>query len=164
MSDPSRDEHPTKPLPARSLGAPAPRHGRRGRRPPPDRGERGAERPAPRPPPAREARAQPAVEAPPIVADVGEVVVEADGASWIARVRGRAGATGSPPLLLVGFWRAGDAAGDPSPPEREALVVGRSLAGLSVAELAVALQAAAPPRGAEEPRPFFPEAGDGRRA
>ena len=84
--------------------------------------------------------------APAVEPDLTEVVIEAAGRSWTVRVLGRSGGGGvggAPPLMLVGFWERGSA---DSGHAREALVVGRTLAGLSASRLEGALARAAPAR------------------
>lgn len=58
------------------------------------------------------------------VVEVEEVSFEVDATSVIARPLGRSGRAGSPPLLLIGFWRVGTEEADH---ERESLVVARDL-------------------------------------
>lgn len=161
MSDTSHDEDPPKPVPARSLGAPGPAR-RKGRDAPARRQRREGAKPGPKPTPARESIEGERATAPDVEPDVEEVSLEGDGAGWTARVRGRSGGGGSPPLLLVGFWREGPDGADDGPPEREALVVSRTLRALTAAELSVALEQANPPREPDDRPPFFPEAGNSK--
>ena len=85
--------------------------------------------------------------APAVQPDLAEALIEAQGRSWTVRVLGRSGGGGvggAPPLLLVGFWEQGSRDLDHA---REALVVGRTLAGLSMSHLDEAFARAVPPRG-----------------
>lgn len=136
---PSVPPRPAPPTPARE-GAAAPQRRRRPE-PPPKAG----------PLPARStSEGKPGAPEPPAPAsDIEETSVEVDGMDWIVRLLGRAGGgaslgvTSAVPLLLVSFRpsREKDAA------EREALVVGRTLADLTPEQLEQALRRAAP-RGA----------------
>lgn len=148
---PEHSGGPTRPEPARPSTPPS-RVGDSGRGGPPRSVRDGVAEV--RPTPAREA-----AEA----ADRATVdpVVEAcalmlDGEEWTVRIRGqgRAGAASGPtPLLLIGFFRDADA----EQPEREALVVGRSLEALSERQLERAFTVARPP-GRAAAKDFFPEA------
>jgi len=133
MSD--ADYH--KPIPARS--APEPARGK--------------------PTPARSRSGDPPVSEP--EADVAESTVVVDGVTWTVRVSGRSGSASgmSPPLLLLDF-RSGDGDGGA---ELEALVVGRSLSGLSEEQLESALAGAEKPRDPDRKRSFFAESGQPRR-
>lgn len=76
--------------------------------------------------------------------------------TWTVRVRGRgrAGAeTGPAPLLVLGFFRRADA----DVPEREALVVARSLEDLTVLQLERAFDVSHPPPDPDERKELFPE-------
>jgi len=87
--------------------------------------------------------------------------VNHDGMEWIVRVRGRSGGREAvAPLLLLGFWkaRAADESRSTlleSEPDREALVVGTSLAQLGDGGLRIAIAGSKPPppqtRSAEPP-------------
>lgn len=86
----------------------------------------------------------------------GDATVEVDGELWTARVVGRSlgGPSAAPvPLLLLGFFRSPDARA----PQREALVVGRTLGGLSNAALEAALRVSREPPVPGERKPIFPE-------
>jgi hypothetical protein len=78
------------------------------------------------------------------VPDLDQAQITVDGTSWTVGVLGRAGsaATGRTPLLLLGF----DAAVDGEPRSLEALVVARTLEGLSEEALVAALGQARPLR------------------
>ena len=71
--------------------------------------------------------------------DLDEALLEVADGAWVVRVLGRGGSGDgrSAPLLLLGFWRADTPTGDP---EREAFVVGRTLAAQSPESLEKALQ------------------------
>lgn len=94
--------------------------------------------------------------------EVREVALEAGGACWKVRVLGRSGSseTRSPPLLLLGFWAQGSDEGEPA---REATVVARDLAELSIDRLEEAFVTSSPPRPVTARKPFFEGAAPGRR-
>ncbi len=106
-------------------------------------------------------RAMAAVEAPPppVPPDLEEAEVTVDEIRWTIRVVGRAGGArpSDTPLLLLGFWPEGALEGDRA---REAMVVGRSLAGMTPAALEDAVAASAPPVPRRDPSP---ESSTGRR-
>lgn len=162
MPDANRDDSPTKPVPARALGSPAPLPARpRDGRPGGATGERRGAGFAPRP--VRDGSPASAPMPPQVGADVDEVPFGGeDGKTWVARVKGRSGGSGSTPLLLLGFRPDGAAGGERAQPEREALIPGLSLAALTERQLADALARAVAPREGGEPPPFFAEAGDAR--
>lgn len=151
MSDPTHT--PDTPQGARPGKLPSARdraggEGRRGQAG--GRGSRGQgpRRPRGRPPPARpdDASAPPAPAPEPDEAEVGLAV---GGELWSVRVLGRSASgrgVASSPLILLGFWSPGSP-GD-GPPARETLVVGRTLAGLSEAELLAAHARSGPPPAA----------------
>lgn len=90
-----------------------------------------------------------------------ETTLELDGEPWRVQIRGRSrtgAATGAAPLLLVAFSRAGDEA-----PERESLVVGRSLAELGSEALLAAFHRSRPPSDPGSHKEIFPEVGGRRR-
>ena len=80
--------------------------------------------------------------APRVEPDVAEVRIEAGGRPWIVTVLGRSGGTasGATPLLLLGFTPADTAARV----SLEALVVGRTLEGVSKSALIKAHASASP--------------------
>jgi len=88
--------------------------------------------------------------------DHEEVAFEAGGRAWIVRVIGRGGS--SAPLLLLGFWPAEDADGDPA---REAYWPGSTLSGLDEDALA-GIWAGARPRVVED-RPVGERGSRGRK-
>jgi hypothetical protein len=92
---------------------------------------------------------------------VPEACIEVAGRRWTVRVLGRSGrtSTGAAPLLLLGFWDGQDEDAEPL----EALVVARTLEGLSEEELESALLTASKPPDPDRKRPFFPDAGQIRR-
>lgn len=97
-------------------------------------------------------RAMAAVDAPPppVEPDLEEATLDVEEAEWKVRVVGRAGG-GRPsatPMLLLGFWPASD---DEGGHEREALVVGRSLAEMTPAALHSAFESSGPPPPPREP-------------
>lgn len=153
---PSVPPRPAPPTPARE-GAVTPERARRSRRP--DKGK---------PLPARSASGRkPGAPAPPAPeSDIEETSVEADGVEWIVRLLGRArgGAsasfTSAVPLLLLGFRPSGEE----DAVEREALVVGRTLAALTPEQLEQALRRAAPggPGGASATPPGSSRGHEGR--
>ena len=168
MSDPDSVQAPGKPIPVRATeGAsgqtpvPAERAGKRGKQ----RGRRdgrrkhGGDRGARKPTPVREAVGATSGGTT-LEPDLEEVSFSVDGVDWTARVRGRTGGARSTPLLLLGFQRTES---KDEGPERESLVVGRTLEGLSATALAEALEKAWDPVDPREKRPFFEEVGDGRR-
>ena len=144
MTDHSDDARSARAEPSRGASLPAARdqaapQGRHGKK----KGGRGRQA---KPTPVR-VRSKAGASAPAVEPDVTEAVIEAEGRSWTVRVLGRSGrggVGGAPPLLLVGFWEQGSA---DSSHAREALVVGRTLAGLSASRLEGAFARAAPPRG-----------------
>ena len=95
--------------------------------------------------------------------DLLEATVEVDGTSWTVRVQGRSGGASAVnvPLLLLGFWKARPAA---SPPDREALVVGRVLADMTAGSLETALSESYDPADLDRPGGFFSEISQGRRS
>ncbi len=87
--------------------------------------------------------------------DEPEVELELQEETLLVRVRGRSrGHTsqGSADLLLLGFHRA-----DEEEPEREALVVGKTLEALTPRQLEAAWRAGRPPRDPFEETELFPE-------
>ena len=72
------------------------------------------------------------------------LLVSVEGERWTVKVVGRSGGRPDPatPLLLLGFWKAGE---DGGRRRREALVVGRALADLSPAALRNAVLESTPP-------------------
>lgn len=88
---------------------------------------------------------------------VEEVRFRRDETDWVARVTGRSGGRGGvTPLLLLGFWEVPEGAADredgpvtwletDAVPEREALVVGTSLAQLGEERLGDVLAGSRPP-------------------
>lgn len=99
-------------------------------------------------------RAMAAVEAPPppVAPDLEEAEVTVEETTWTIRVVGRAGGArpSDTPLLLLGFWPEGALEGERA---REAMVVGRSLAGMTPAALEDAFAASAPPLPRRDPSP-----------
>lgn len=77
--------------------------------------------------------------------DLEEAEVSIEGDTWAVRVLGRSGGerASATPLLLLGFWRDRQEGDDP---DREALIVGRTLADLTPAGLRNAFDASEPPR------------------
>ncbi len=151
MGSEETGEAPQVPRPARSLDAT--RRAEEGATPPSVRDVVGDARPtrvrdgvptqAGETEPAREKEAESA-----------DLVVE--GVAWTVRVRGRgqAGADAGPaPLLMLGFFR--DAEGEV--PEREALVVARTLNELSARQLEGALDVSRPPPEPGARKELFPE-------
>ena len=100
---------------------------------------------------------------PEVEPDIDEATVEVDGTSWTIRVQGRSGGSDAmkPPLLLLGFWKAQTVA---SPPDREALVVGRLLADLTEDDLEAALAESRDPAVVDRSRGFFTEISERRRS
>ncbi|HET9949420.1 MAG TPA: hypothetical protein VFQ22_10905 [Longimicrobiales bacterium] len=89
-----------------------------------------------------------------------EVALQDGGRTWSVRVLGRsARSRNAAPLLLLGFFEEGAAAG--AQPAMEALVVGRRLADLDEATLAEAFARAAPPPSGPK-RGFFQDTDTGR--
>ena len=132
------DENETKPLP------PQPASGdrrpllsaRETAFPPPSTvdGDQSGPRPTP-------ARAIPRSGHPVVVEpDIGEVQIEVEGRVWTVTVLGRAGGAAATPLLLLGFEAADRPSGGVT---SEALVVGKTLSGISEARLVAALGSAA---------------------
>ena len=97
--------------------------------------------------------------------DTEIVAIEVEGVSWTVRVQGRSGGS-SParaPLLLLGFWKSAPSAPSDAPPDREALIVGSSLADLSADELVeVHAQSKEPAERSSRPG-FFAEISERRR-
>ncbi|HIF22663.1 MAG TPA: hypothetical protein EYQ27_12355 [Gemmatimonadetes bacterium] len=95
--------------------------------------------------------------------DTDIVAIEVEGVSWTVRVQGRSGGS-SPakaPLLLLGFWKS---APSDAPPDREALIVGSSLAALNPDEL-VEVHAQSAGLAERSSRPgFFAEISGRRRS
>jgi hypothetical protein len=91
-----------------------------------------------------------------------EALIEVESVTWRARVLGRSGraSRGAPPLLLLGFWRAG---AEQDTPELEATVVARTLAELTEDRLLAALAGATPPPSPDRPRSFFDTGHGGKR-
>jgi hypothetical protein len=79
----------------------------------------------------------------PSAATVETITLESGGSSWSVRVLGRSGGgdASAVPLLLLGFWEGLEPQGDP---QRERVVVGRSLTTMSDGDLRDALTAARP--------------------
>lgn len=173
MPDSEPDAKAAKPIPVRPPDGGAPRpepargdrnapggrkagggRSRRGR----DGGRRRDRGKGRKPTPVREAVG--AGGGPRVEPDLEEAAFTVEGVEWVARVRGRSGGAGAPPLLLVGFRRS-ELAGDA--PERETLVVARTLDGLGEDRLAAALESASEPVDPGERRPFFEDVGDARR-
>jgi hypothetical protein len=92
------------------------------------------------------------------------VTLDIDGTPWVVRVLGRAGQGASvemataAPLLVLGFYRSEES----EAAEREALVVGRTLVGLSQAQLESAF-AKGRARGPSPPADNAPERARGGR-
>ena len=110
-----------------------------------------------KPTPAREVAesgSAPGTEEP----DVVEVRLEMEDESWVARVLGMAGggSSGGVPLLLLGFWTVADSS---ALPDREALVVGKTLGSLSTESLTTAFENAKAPSDPERKKPFFENLG-----
>ena len=93
--------------------------------------------------------------------DVTEVQLEMEDESWVVRVLGMAGSgsSGAVPLLLLGFWTVTDSS---TSPDREALVVGKTLASLSTESLTTAFKNAKTPSDPERKKPFFENLGQGK--
>ena len=93
--------------------------------------------------------------------DVVEVRLEMEDESWVARVLGMAGggSSGGVPLLLLGFWTVADSS---ALPDREALVVGKTLGSLSTESLTTAFENAKAPSDPERKKPFFENLGQGK--
>ncbi len=93
--------------------------------------------------------------------DVIEVQLEMEDESWVVRVLGMAGSgsSGAVPLLLLGFWTVTDSS---TSPDREALVVGKTLASLSTESLTTAFKNAKTPSDPERKKPFFENLGQGK--
>lgn len=161
MSELSRDENPSKPLPARSLGSPPPKTGRSGssRR---GRASKDGRRSGFKPRSARESMGGTREPPPEPEADADQVKFEVEGARWRARVLGRSGGGGSTPLLLLGFSQEATEGDPAAAPERETFVVGSRLSSMMEPELIAALSRSVPAADREEPPPFFAEAGDSR--
>ncbi len=101
--------------------------------------------------------------APDVEPDVGEATVEVDGTSWTVRVRGRSGggSTVNTPLLCLGLWKVKSAT---SPPDREALVIGRLLADMTAGDLETALAESRDPVDPDRRPGFFSEISERRRS
>jgi len=131
---------PARPTPAREGNAPTP--------------ARGAEQPTH---PSGAHSPEMVEGAPDVEPDVDEKAVEIDGTTWTVKVKGRAGggmSTGTEstaPLILLGFFPEDDERG-----EREALVVGRTLARLTPRQLEQAFATAKPPPDPGRAREIFP--------
>lgn len=109
-----------------------------------------------RPAPARKRRDASDAGAPPSSPEAEAAALAVDGVQWTVRVcgRGRAGVHGGPaPLLVLGFFRGEE--GDI--PEREALVVARSLKGLTARQLEGAFRLSQPPPPPGSHKELFPE-------
>ena len=93
--------------------------------------------------------------------DVTEVQLEMEDESWVVRVLGMAGSgsSGAVPLLLLGFWTVTDSS---TSPDREALVVGKTLGSLSTESLMTAFKNAKTPSDPERKKPFFENLGQGK--
>ena len=93
--------------------------------------------------------------------DVTEVQLEMEDESWVARVLGMAGGgpSGGVPLLLLGFWTVTDSSASP---DREALVVGKTLGSLSSESITTAFKNAKAPKDPERKKPFFENLGQGK--
>ena len=93
--------------------------------------------------------------------DVTEVQLEMEDESWVVRVLGMAGSgsSGAVPLLLLGFWTVTDSS---TSPDREALVVGKTLSSLSAESLTTAFKNAKTPSDPERKKPFFENLGQGK--
>lgn len=91
--------------------------------------------------------------------DLEEAEVRIEGDVWAVRVLGRSGGerASATPLLLLGFWEDEH---EGAAPDREALIVGRTLADLTPAALRNAFDEARPPR--ERPAASREERGKGR--
>jgi len=100
---------------------------------------------------------------PPTEVTPEQAVLAVEGTEWIVRVRGRgrAGADGGPaPLLVLGFFHEAEQ----EVPDREALVVARSLAELTPRQVEGAFRASRPPPQPGAKKELFPEtASKGRR-
>ena len=79
----------------------------------------------------------------------------------MVRVLGMAGSgsSGAVPLLLLGFWTVTDSS---TSPDREALVVGKTLGSLSTESLMTAFKNAKTPSDPERKKPFFENLGLGK--
>jgi hypothetical protein len=71
--------------------------------------------------------------------DTGQVQLEVEGKLWTVTVLGRAGGGAATPLLLLGFQAAEEQSVGPT---LEALVVGKTLSGMSESRLETALASA----------------------
>jgi len=93
--------------------------------------------------------------------DLAEVRLEMEDESWVVRVLGMAGGgpSGGVPLLLLGFWTVTDSS---TLPDREALVVGKTLGSLSSENLTTAFKNAKAPKDPERKKPFFENLGQGK--
>ena len=100
---------------------------------------------------------------PDVSSDLREATVDVDGITWTVRVQGRSGGTStvSAPLLLLGFWKAESAT---SPPDREALVVGRALTDMSEGEFESALAQSRVPADPDRRPGFFAEISECHRS
>lgn len=152
---PSKPPRPARPTPARE-GAPAPKR----------RSARGGEGQGGPPPPARARPPEPSGPPPSVPEeDVEQASVEVGGRMWIVRVLGRAGGGASSgvqapvPLLLLGFLRSEE----DERAEREALVVGRTLAALTPEQLEAAFAKSTPAREKSVREPPSDESGRGGR-
>ncbi len=112
----------------------------------------------PKPTPVREMAPVESTPAP-TEPDLEEAEVSIEGETWAVRVLGRSGGerASATPLLLLGFWEEDP---DAHAPDREALIVGRTLAGLTPAALRSAFDESEPPR--ERPTSPREERGKGR--
>lgn len=119
------------------------------------RGKRGAR--GQRPTPARTLvrdEAEPTLQP-----DAAEACVEMGDETWTVRVLGRSGGSkdGATPLLLVGFWASDSKDG---PHDREALVVGRTLAELNSFDLEASFARSDPVRNDRTKAGFFQDAAE----
>ncbi len=144
---------------AREQAAPKEPHGGKRRGESRGRGKSGDGRRSPTPVRALDrSRASPATPEP----DLVEAVIDVEGVSWVVRLLGRSGgggAGGGAPLLLIGFWEESVSHTDH---DREAMVVGRTFAGLSRSSLEGAFARSVARRGQDGQPSFFADC-DGRR-
>ena len=163
MKEPPKKLHPAPPA---KVETPPPHSGAELSRLPPDNQDReqdeaggaGADRDSERKPTSvrelAESGSGPGTEEP----DVAEVRLEMEDEHWVVRVLGMAGSgsSGNVPLLLIGFWTVMDSS---ALPDREALVVGKTLGSLSTESLTTAFKNARAPSDPEQKKSFFENLG-----